>query len=121
MDANNQRNEKEIEKLFNERNNIENKYNKKKDEFDKLQKDFNILSKRYQQLIYQNNRNIIMEQNIKNNKNRVKKLNEDAINEMYNKIQILKSQVKQERDIEYWLLKYQRIINWKNYLLYTDY
>ena len=101
LDANNQRNEKEIEKLFNERNNIENKYNKKKDEFDKLQKDFNILSKRYQQLIYQNNRNIIMEQNIKNNKNRVKKLNEDAINEMYNKIQILKSQVKQERDIEY--------------------
>ena len=99
---NNQKSEKEMEKLFIEKNNIEKKYNNKKEEFDKLQNDYNNLSKKYQQLLYENNRNIIKYKNKKNDtKNKSKKTSKDAINEMYNKIQILKTKVQKERDIEY--------------------
>ena len=101
LHLNNQKSEKDMEKLFIERNNIENKYNKKKEEFDKLKNDYNNLSKKYQQLLYENNRNIIYKNKKKDSENKNKKNNQNAINEMYNKIQILKSKVQQERDIEY--------------------
>ena len=96
-----QRNEKEMERLYMERNAMEEKYNRKKEEYQKLQNDFNILNKRYQQLIYDNNRSIINDENRKNDSDeKTKKMNKDAINELYNKIQVLRSKTKQERDIE---------------------
>lgn len=102
LNINNQKIEKEMEKIYIERNNYEDKYNKKKEEYDKLQNNYNNLNRKYQQLLYDNNRNLIMEQNKKNNnEKKIKKVNKDAINELFNKIQILKSKVKNERDIEY--------------------
>ena len=66
-----------------------------------MQNDYNILNKRYQQLIYENNRSSLDDENIKNDsEERTKQMNKNAINELYNKIQILKSKTKQERDIE---------------------
>ena len=101
LNINNQRDENDIKKLIDERNNIENKYIKKKEEFDKLQYDYSNLNRKYQQLLNENKKKEIMEQNKIREKSIIKKSNKDAIEEMYNKIQILKSQVKQERDIEY--------------------
>ena len=102
LNINNQKTEKDLEKIYIERNNFENKYNQKKEEYDKLQNDYNNLNKKYQELIYENNRKIIMEKNKKNeNEKKIKKEHKEAINQLLNKIQILKSKVKNERDIEY--------------------
>ena len=96
-----QKNEKEMERLYMERNTMEEKYNKKEEEYQKLQNDYNILNKRYQQLIYENNRSFMNDENRKNESDeKTKKMNKDAINELYKKIQVLKSKTKQERDIE---------------------
>ena len=101
LNINNQRNKNDMIKLINDRNNIENKCAKKNEEYDELLNKYNIINKKYQQLLYDNNRRIIMEKNKIKEKKIIKKSNQEAINEMYNKIQTLKSQVKQERDNEY--------------------
>ena len=101
ININNAKNEKEMEKLYIERNNYENKYIKKKEEYDKLQNDYSKLNKKYQQLIYENNRNTILERNKSDMEKKIKKVNKDAINELYNKIQILKSKAIEERNIDY--------------------
>ena len=101
LNINNQRNKNDLIKLINDRNNIENKCAKKNEEYDELLNKYNIINKKYQQLLYDNNRRIIMEKNKIKEKKIIKKSNQEAINEMYNKIQTLKSQVKQERDNEY--------------------
>ena len=102
LNINNQKSEKEIQKLYEEKCNCENKYNKTNEEYQKLQYDYSKLNKKYQQLLNENNRNLILEKNKKmDNEKKLKKDNKNAINELYNKIQILKSKVKSERDIEY--------------------
>jgi len=96
-----QRNEKEMERLCIEKNSMEDKYNKKKEEYQKLENDFNILNKRFQQLIYENNRSLMDDESKKSDNNeKTKKMNKNAINELYNKIQILKSKTYHERDFE---------------------
>ena len=101
LSINNQKNEKEMERLYIERNKIENEFNKKKEEYDKLQNNYNMLNNKYQELIHENNRNLMREENkIDDSERKNKKINKDAINELFSKIQILKSKVQQERDIE---------------------
>ena len=86
LNINNQRNKNEMIKLINDRNNIENKCAKKNEEYDELLNKYNIINKKYQQLLYDNNRRIIMEKNKIKEKKIIKKSNQEAINEMYKNI-----------------------------------
>ena len=91
--------EKEVENLLMERNNLENKYLNKKEEYNRLQNDYNNLNNKYQQLLIEN-KNVIEYQEKKRSmsQTKIKKENNiDAINSLFNKIQVFKSQVRQER------------------------
>ena len=93
--------EKELEKLCSVKDNHETKYNKMKDEFEKLQYNYNNLYNKYQRMLIESNRILAKRKMIKKNKSEKSlKNNKIAINELYNKIQILRAKVKSERNME---------------------
>ena len=93
--------EKEIQMMNEEKNNYEIKYNRIKEEFDKLQFSFNNIYNKYQHMLMANNKKSIKREILKRNKSERKmKTNKNLINELYNKVQILKSKVKNERNLE---------------------
>ena len=101
LNINNTKMEKELENLYIDKNNLDTKYNKKKEEFDVLQYNYNNLYNKYQHMLIESNKQLIKREKMKRNKSEKSiKNNKNAINELYNKIQILKSKVKNERNIE---------------------
>ena len=98
---NNSKMEKEIQNINESKNNYEIEYNKIKAEFDKLQFSFNNLYKKYQHMLIESNKKSVKKEILKRNKSERKlKANKSLINELYNKIQILKSKVKNDRKLE---------------------
>ena len=101
LNINNAKMEKELENLYADRNNYEEKYNKEKEEFEKLQYSYNNLYNKYQHVLIESNKKIVKREILKRNKSQKNlKKNKSVINELYNKIQILKSKVKNDRNIE---------------------
>ena len=101
LNINNTKMEKELENLYIDKNNLDTKYNKKKEEFDVLQYNYNNLYNKYQHMLIESNKQLIKREKMKRNKSeKTIKNNKNAINELYNKIQILKTKVKNERNIE---------------------
>ena len=101
LHINNSKMEKEIQMMNEEKNNYEIKYNRIKEEFDKLQFSFNNIYNKYQHMLMANNKKSIKREILKRNKSERKmKTNKNLINELYNKVQILKSKVKNERNLE---------------------
>ena len=97
--------EKELEKLCSVKDNHETKYNKMKDEFEKLQYNYNNLYNKYQRMLIESNRILAKRKMLKKNKSEKSlKNNKIAINELYNKIQILRAKVKSERNMENYLI-----------------
>ena len=101
LNINNTKMEKELKNLYEDKNNYENNYNKIKEKFDILQFQFDNLYKKYQHMLFENNKRLVKKENIKRNKSEKKlKNNKSIINELYNKIQMLKTKVKKERNME---------------------
>ena len=101
LNINNAKMEKELENLYADRNNYEEKYNKEKEEFEKLQYSYNNLYNKYQHVLIESNKKIVKREILKRNKSQKNlKKNKSVINELDNKIQILKSKVKNDRNIE---------------------
>ena len=98
---NNSKMEKEIQIINEEKNSYEIKYNNIKEEFDKLQFSFNNIYNKYQHMLIDSQKKSVKREILKRNKSEKKmKTNKTLINELYNKIQILKSKVKNERKLE---------------------
>ena len=98
---NNSKMEKEIQIINEEKNSYEIKYNNIKEEFDKLQFSFNNIYNKYQYMLIDSQKKSVKREILKRNKSEKKmKTNKTLINELYNKIQILKSKVKNERKLE---------------------
>jgi len=101
LNINNTKMEKELENLYADRNNYEEKYNKEKEEFEKLQYSYNNLYNKYQHVLIESNKKIVKREILKRNKSQKNlKKNKSVINELYNKIQILKTKVQNDRNIE---------------------
>ena len=101
LNINNTKMEKELENLYADKKNYEEKYNKEKEEFEKLQLSYNNLYNKYQHVLIESNKKIVKKEIIKRNKSEKNlKKNKSVINELYNKIQILKTKVKNDRNIE---------------------
>lgn len=101
LNINNTKMEKELENLYADKKNYEEKYNKEKEEFEKLQLSYNNLYNKYQHVLIESNKKIVKKEIIKRNKSQKNlKKNKSVINELYNKIQILKTKVKNDRNIE---------------------
>ena len=98
---NNSKLERELEMMNEEKNSYEVKYNKIKEDFDKLQFNFNNIYNKYHHILIDFNKKKKKREILKRNKSETKmKANKTLINELYNKIQILKSKVKKERNLE---------------------
>ena len=98
---NNSKMEKEIQIINEEKNSYEIKYNNIKEEFDKLQFSFNNIYNKYQHMLIDSQKKSVKREILKRNKSEKKmKTNKTLINELYNKIQILKTKVKNDRNIE---------------------
>ena len=91
--------EKEVENLLIEKNNLENQYLNKNEEFIKLQNDYNNLNDKYQQLLIENKNEIEYQEKKRSmSQKKIKReKNIDAINLLFNQIQVFKSQVRRER------------------------
>ena len=101
LNINNTKMEKELENLYADKKNYEEKYNKEKEEFEKLQLSYNNLYNKYHHVLIESNKKIVKKEIIKRNKSEKNlKKNKSVINELYNKIQILKTKVKNDRNIE---------------------
>ena len=101
LNINNTKMEKELENLYADKKNYEEKYNKEKEEFEKLQLSYNNLYNKYHHVLIESNKKILKKELIKRNKSEKNlKKNKSVINELYNKIQILKTKVKNDRNIE---------------------
>ena len=101
LNINNTKMEKELENLYADKKNYEEKYIKEKEEFEKLQLSYNNLYNKYQHVLIESNKKIVKKEIIKRNKSEKNlKKNKSVINELYNKIQILKTKVKNDRNIE---------------------
>ena len=101
LNINNTKMEKELENLYANKKNYEEKYNKEKEEFEKLQLSYNNLYNKYHHVLIESNKKIVKKEIIKRNKSEKNlKKNKSVINELYNKIQILKTKVKNDRNIE---------------------
>ena len=101
LNINNSKMEKEMDVLYSEKNNYEAKYNKKKEEFEILQYNYNNLYNKYKNLLIESNTKLVKKEILKRNKSEKSlKNNKNVINELYNKIQILKSKVKIGRNME---------------------
>ena len=101
LNINNTNMEKELENLYADKKNYEEKYNKENEEFEKLQLSYNNLYNKYQHVLIESNKKIVKKEIIKRNKSEKNlKKNKSVINELYNKIQILKTKVKNDRNIE---------------------
>ena len=101
LNINNTKMEKELENLYADKKNYEEKYIKEKEEFEKLQLSYNNLYNKYQHVLIESNKKIVKKEIIKRNKSdKNLKKNKSVINELYNKIQILKTKVKNDRNIE---------------------
>lgn len=101
LNINNSKMEKELEMLSADKNNYEEKYNKGREYFEKLQFSYNNLYNKYQHLLIESNKKLVKREIIKRNKSEKNlKKNKNAINELYNKIQILKTKVKNDRNTE---------------------
>jgi hypothetical protein len=59
ININNTKMEKELENLYADRNNYEEKYNKEKEEFEKLQYSYNNLYNKYQHVLIESNKKIV--------------------------------------------------------------
>ena len=93
--------EKELENLYADKKDYEEKYIKEKEEFEKLQLSYNNLYNKYHHVLIESNKKIVKKEIIKRNKSEKNlKKNKSVINELYNKIQILKTKVKNDRNIE---------------------
>lgn len=101
LNINNTKMEKELENLYADKKNYEEKYIKEKEEFEKLQLSYNNLYNKYHHVLIESNKKIVKKEIIKRNKSEKNlKKNKSVINELYNKIQILKTKVKNDRNIE---------------------
>ena len=101
LNINNTKMEKELENLYADKKNYEEKYIKEKEEFEKLQLSYNNLYNKYQHVLIESNKKIVKKEIIIRNKSQKNlKKNKSVINELYNKIQILKTKVKNDRNIE---------------------
>ena len=101
LNINNTKMEKELENLYADKKNYEEKYNKENEEFEKLQLSYNNLYNKYHHVLIESNKKIVKKEIIKRNKSEKNlKKNKSVINELYNKIQILKTKVKNDRNIE---------------------
>lgn len=101
LNINNTKMEKELENLYADKKNCEEKYIKEKEEFEKLQLSYNNLYNKYQHVLIESKKKIVKKEIIKRNKSEKNlKKNKSVINELYNKIQILKTKVKNDRNIE---------------------
>ena len=101
LNINNTKMEKQLENLYADKKNYEEKYNKEKEEFEKLQLSYNNLYNKYHHVLIESNKKIVKKEIIKRNKSEKNlKKNKSVINELYNKIQILKTKVKNDRNIE---------------------
>ena len=101
LNINNTKMEKELENLYADKKNYEEKYNKEKEEFEKLQLSYNNLYNKYHHVLIESNKKIVKKEIIKRNKSEKNlKKNKSVINELYNKIQILKTKVKNDRNLE---------------------
>ena len=95
LNINNTKMEKELENLYADKKNYEEKYIKEKEEFEKLQLSYNNLYNKYHHVLIESNKKIVKKEIIKRNKSEKNlKKNKSVINELYNKIQILKTKVK---------------------------
>ena len=101
LNINNTKMEKELENLYADKKDYEEKYIKEKEEFEKLQLSYNNLYNKYHHVLIESNKKIVKKEIIKRNKSEKNlKKNKSVINELYNKIQILKTKVKNDRNIE---------------------
>lgn len=101
LNINNTKMEKELENLYADKKNYEEKYIQEKEEFEKLQLSYNNLYNKYHHVLIESNKKIVKKEIIKRNKSEKNlKKNKSVINELYNKIQILKTKVKNDRNIE---------------------
>ena len=98
----NQQYENSINSLKNEKNIFIDKYNQKTEQFNDLENNFNNLENKYNQLLYDiRKRNIQKEdaktQEIQKNNKKRKSSKQIIVNDLYNKIQELKENIKSER------------------------
>ena len=102
----NQKYEKSIDQLKNEKKDFIDKYAQKQEQFNELEKEFKNLKNKYSQALYDMQKRNFKQENEKNqeikidNKPKKRKSSKQIIvNDLYNKIQELKENIKSERNL----------------------
>ena len=104
LKLNNQKYEKSINILTNERNIFYDKYTQKKEQFNQLKNEFKKLEDKYSQMLYDTHKMNFKEENEKTqeNRNNIPKKRKSSkqiiVNDLYNKIQEIKENIKTERN-----------------------
>ena len=102
----NQKYEQSINQLKNEKNNFIDKYTQKQEQFNELEKEFKNLENKYSQALYDMQKRSFKQENEKNQEikndykpKKRKSSKQIIVNDLYNKIQELKENIKSERNM----------------------